>query len=360
MGNPSKSTVIFLQPSPTPLTSLTLRFCLFNAVLLLLTMGAAIAQSATQLSLKSGIDKERILPGGELIISIILTNSGRTAATNLVVQDSLSPALAFQSGSVTAPAGTTFSAPTLPKQTGSWTVDRLDAGQTKTLTFRAVVTDIGVVYHTARIQGITARTCATVPALVCSGDEYAFELTAPANEGNYGWERTIGGSTSRLPSQQDKTLTVNTPGAYRSVLVNGQPCTSGACCPFVIEPVADVPTYSLTGTPPACSGTVVSDNGNLRLLGPGSTIGLTYQLAAGGTDFGTARLLTLNPQAIPATGLLSIRLTAGTYRVRVFNAAGCFRDSVATIAPANCNCPPPRCVPFILQQTKKAPRVVVR
>ncbi len=333
---------------------LTIRFCLFTTTLLLLAGETVRAQSAAQLSLSTNIDKERTTIGSELVISISLTNSGPIAATDLVVQDSLSPALSVRPGSITTPAGTTFSAPALSEQTGSWTIARLDPGQTKTLTFQAVVTDMGVVYHTAQVQAIVARACATVPVLVCSGDEYAFEITAPDNAGSYGWERTIDGITSRIPNQQGGILVVDTPGAYRTVLINGQPCARGACCPFLIEPVADVPTYSLAGTSPTCSGTVTATNGNLRLSAPGSTTGLTFQLASGGSDFETARLLTPRPQPIPATGLLSINLTAGTYLVRVYTAAGCFRDGTATIAPANCNCPPAKCVPFVLRQARRS------
>lgn len=303
----------------------------------------------------TSIDKERASIGSELTISIVLTNSGQRTLADLIVQDSLSPGLSIQPGSVAVPTGTTFSVPVLPAQTGRWLITRLDPGQTQTLRFRAIVTDIGVVYHTAKVQGITAQTCATVPVLVCSGDEYAFELTAPANEGSYGWERLFGGNTSILPNQRGKTLAVSSPGEYRAVLTTGQPCPGGACCPFVIEPVADVPAYNLVSTSPTCSGTVASANGNLRLSGPGSTTGLTFQLALGGSGFETGTLLIPKAQPIPATGLLSINLTGGVYRVRVFNAAGCFRDGIATVTPANCNtdCPPAKCVPFVIRQTKR-------
>lgn len=337
---------------------LTIRFSLFG-ILLLLSMRTVSGQTAASLSLKTTIDKERTAIGSELTIRIVLTNASERVVEDVTVRDSLSTTVTVQPGSATAPTGTTFSAPALPKQTGTWLITRLDPGQTKTLTFRAIVTDVGVVYHTAQVPGTVVKTCATVPVLVCSGDEYAFEITAPDNKGEYSWERTIDGKTSILANQRGSTLLVNAPGAYRTVLAVGQPCPDGACCPFVIEPVPDVPAYSLTGTSPTCSGTAVLVNGNLRLSGPGSTSGLTYQLATGGGSVETGSLLTARPQPIPATGLLSINLTGGLYRVRVFNAAGCFRDGSVTIAPANCNadCPPEKCVPFVVRQTRRAGRL---
>ena len=335
-----------------------LRFSAVNTFLLLLTIGTLLAQSSSQLLLKTSVDKERIEIGNSLIVRVILTNTAPTPLTAVKVDCQLSAELSFQPGSVTASVGTlvTASPASSTGPTGTWNLTRVEPGQSVTLAFRAIATAVGVVYHTAQVQGITARTCATVPVFVCSGDEYAFEITASDNQGNYGWERTFGGSTSLIPNQREKTLVVSTPGEYRAVLVAGQPCADGACCPFVIEPVADVPVSNFTGTSPTCSGTVASANGSIRLSGPASTTGLTFQLVLGGVSFETGSLLTPNPQPIPATGLLAISLTAGTYRVRVYNAAGCFRDGIATIASANCDCPPAKCVPFVIRQTKRAER----
>ena len=332
---------------------------LLKTMLFLASTGAPLAQSVPQLSLKTSVDKERLQVGNDLLITVVLTNTGPTAATAIAVDSRLSVGLTFQAGTVAAPVGSGFAPSASESGRGIWRIDRLAPNQQLTLTFRAVVTDIGVVYHTAEIHGITARTCATVPVVVCSGDAYTFEITAPANEGDYGWQRTLDGSTSIIPNQRQKTLMVSSPGAYRSVLAVGQPCPDGACCPFVIEPAPDVPAYSLAGTSPTCSGTVALANGTIRLLsGSGSTTGLTFQLALGSGSLDVGNLLTPKPQPIPATGLLSTNLTGGLYQVRVANAAGCFRDGTATVPPANCtDCPPAKCVPFVIRQTKRAERI---
>jgi len=329
-------------------------------MLLWLTKGLLLAQLVNQPAITTSMDSERVPIGASITIRIVLTNTGSTPLTAVGIDSRLSAGLAFQPGSATTPTGTSFTRPATPADgvVGTWTVGRIEPREVITFTFRASVTNIGVVYHTATVQGLAAQACATVPVLVCTGDQYAFDLTAPANDGNYRWERTLDGQTVVLPAPPGNTLTVSSPGAYRAVRNNTQPCTDGACCPFVIDPVADVPAYTLSGRSPTCSGTAPLPTGTLRLTGPASTTALTFQLALGGSTFETGNLLTPNRQSIPPTGLLSISLIAGTYRVRVYNAAGCFRDQTVTIAPANCNCPPEKCVPFVLRQTRKSPVVV--
>jgi hypothetical protein len=59
---------------------------------------------------------------------------------------------------------------------------------------------------------------------------------------------------------------------------------------------------------------------------------------------------------IPANGLVVSDLSNPsqpiTYLVAVFSKEGCVLAKTITLNPTDCQCPPPKCVPFIITQTK--------
>ena len=236
----------------------------------------------------------------------------------------------------------------------------IGAAQSLTLTFQTVVNDSGILYNTATVPGDTVSVCTSVPALVCAGDEYTFTLTAAPSRSTYQWFRTVGGTITELTGQTTNVLTIKAVGEYSLAIdnVTGQ-CPDFSCCPFIIEEVSPVGSFSLATTSPTCSDTVAQTNGSLKLTGLSSTTAtpLTYQVAQGGTSFGTATLLTPTQQTLPVGGVLSTVLAGGTYRVRVYNASGCYQDGMVVMLGANCGCPADVCVPFVVSQTKRARRI---
>ena len=312
------------------------------------------------LMVKKFVSTSKATIGQTISYSVVLTNIGSVSAAT-TVRDSLSAGGTYVVGSAQAPMGTTFTA---GSPISLWNVPSIGVGQSLTLTFQAQISQTGILYNTATIPGSTDQVCTSIPVRVCPGDVFEYEVTAAAGRSSYRWYRTVGGITTELTSFTTNVLSITAVGEYKLAVdnVDGK-CPDFSCCPFIIEEVAPVASFSLVATPLSCSGTVAQTNGTIQITGLVSSTAsgpLTYQLAQGGTGFESGTLLTPNKTALPTNGLVGTGLAAGTYRVRVYNAAGCYRDAVVVIAPANCACPPAKCAPFVIQQTRKAPRVVVR
>jgi len=318
--------------------------------------------SNPMLKVEKFVSSSKATLGQIISYSVVLTNTGSVSAAT-TVRDSLSAGGTFVTGSASAPAGTTF---TPGSPVSLWNVASIGVGQSLTLTFQAQASEAGVLYNTATIPGDTAQVCTSIPVQVCPGDVFEFEITAKAGRSSYRWYRRVNGQETELTSFTTNVLSVTAVGEYRLAVDNvAGKCPDFSCCPFIIEEVAPVASFSLVATPLSCSGSVAQTDGTVQITGLVSTTAsgpLTYQLAQGGTDFESGVLLTPTKTALPAGGVVGTGLAAGTYRVRVYNAAGCFRDAVVVIVQPVCTveCPPVKCAPFILQQTKKGPRVVVR
>ncbi len=307
---------------------------------------------APRLLLDKRVDRSRAKPGDALSYTVVLTNAGTLAATNVVVRDSLSFGLTYIPGSATAPAGTTFTA---GAPVSLWTLPTLAAGQSLSLTLQARADSAGILYNQATIPGDTASVCTSVPIQVCAGELYTFQLTAPAGRAVYQWFRKVGDTTIELVGQTTNVLNLTAAGEYSLAVdnVSGR-CPDFTCCPFIVEDVALVGSFSVVATTPTCSGTVTLANGSLRLTGLTSTPAapLTYQLAQGGTDFSSATLLTPTRTALPDGNVVGQNLASGTYQVRVYNALGCFVDQSVVILSANCQCPANVCAPFAVSRVR--------
>jgi len=318
------------------------------------------APSTPQLSLTKLVDKSKAAIGETISYTLVLTNTGSVTAST-TVSDLLSGGAVYVAGSASAPAGTTF---TPGSPVNLWNVASITPGTSLSLTFAVTASAAGVVYNTASIPGDTVSVCTSVPVQVCPGDIFEYEITAKAGRSSYRWYRKADGVTTELTSFTTNVLSVTQVGEYSLAVDNvAGKCPDFSCCPFLIEEVAPVASFSLVASVLSCSGTVGLTDGTVTVTGLTATTAtgpLTYQVAKGGTDFESGVLLTATKQALPGTGIVGTGLDAGTYRVRVYNAAGCYRDAVVVIAPANCACPPAKCVPLVIQQSKKAPRIVIR
>lgn len=318
------------------------------------TAPAAFTATAPTLQLEQFVSQSRAVVGDVLTYSLVLTNPGSTTAAT-VVSSSLSSGSTYVAGSATVPAGTIF---TPGSPASSWNVPSIGAGQSLTLTFQVVVNSTGILYSTASIPGDTASVCTSIPVKICVGEEFTFQLTAPPGRSSYQWSRTVNGTTTVLAGQTTNVLEVTAVGEYSLAVDNATGlCADFSCCPFIVE-ADSVASFSLVALAPTCQGPTSLTNGQITLSGLVSTTATTYtyQVAQGAT-FGGGILITPTQQALPPTGLLSNSLAAGTYTVRVYNALGCFRDVVVIVPPANCQCPADVCTPFVITQTKRAPRV---
>lgn len=305
------------------------------------------------LSIDKFVNKSKAEQGDTLTYTLVLTNTGTITANQVIVRDSTTSGLRFLTP--TPPAGTTFTAG-IP--TSLWKVGTITAGQSLTLTVKAIADSTGILFNVATVPGDTAQVCSSIPVHMCVGDDYAFLLQAPSGRSNYQWYKNgvaITGATSN-------TLSVTAPGTYSLAVDNatGQ-CPNFSCCPFILVE-DELPKFSAKTTPTTCVGTAAQANGQITLTNLSSTSlsGYTYQYSLG-SSFNEAASLSGTAKSIPANGIITNTLanpaTATTYTVRVYNKTGCYQDITVTLVPTICGCPAEVCVPYTIKQTKRPRRI---
>ncbi|GAB3999097.1 hypothetical protein GCM10028807_48370 [Spirosoma daeguense] len=303
------------------------------------------------LELVKRVDKSKAIVGELITYTLVVTNTSSVSASAITVRDSASIGLSYVVNSAVAPVGTTFSA---GSPISLWSIPVLGAGESLSLTFQSRADSTGILYNQATIPGDTVRVCTSVPYRVCAGESFLFELSVPAGRSNYQWYKDgqpIVGATSNV-------LSVTATGSYSlgANSANGQ-CPDFSCCPFLIEEDT-LPSFQATAVAATCIGNVAQSNGQLVLTG--FTAGYTYQYSAG-TTFNASASLSGAAQVIPANGVIANNLTNPTvdtfYTVRVYNSAGCYTDETVLLRPTVCGCPVDRCVPFVIQQTKRGKRI---
>lgn len=153
-------------------------------------------------------------------------------------------------------------------------------------------------------------------------------------------------------------LLVTAPGTYSLASDNASSqCSDFSCCPFIVEEDT-LPSFQVSAIPVTCVGNTMQTNG--RLVVTGADPAYTYQYSAG-ASFDPAAALSGAAQPLPANGVLADNLAnpakAQAYTVRIFNNSGCYKDMSVLLVPTVCGCPTEVCVPFVLQQTKRAQRI---
>ncbi|GAB4050596.1 DUF11 domain-containing protein [Spirosoma litoris] len=316
-----------------------------------LTVEANVVSLAASLSLDKFVNKSTAKLGDVLTYTLVVSNTGTANATNVIVRDSSSTGLRYVTGSSTAPVGTTF---TQGSPISTWTAAVLSAGQSLSMTFQAIVDSSGILYTKATIPTDTATACTSIPVIVCTGDRYAFQLTAAPGRSSYQWFK----NNVAITGQTTNTLTVTAPGTYSLATdnVSGK-CPDFSCCPFVIEEDT-LPTFRVTATPSTCVSNQIQTNGKITLSRFAS--GYTYQYSLG-TDFNETAPLSGPAKVIPANGVIVNNLVNPTvtqaYSVRVYNAAGCYTEMTVLLPPTICGCPPNVCVPLVVKQSKRPKRI---
>ncbi|MBD2701084.1 DUF11 domain-containing protein [Spirosoma sp. BT702] len=301
--------------------------------------------------LEKQVDKSRARQGDTLTYALILTNEGSAPATNIVVRDSTSNGMTYLANSAAVPASTTFNQG-VPVST--WLVASLSPGQSLSMTFQVRADSSGILYNTASIPGDTAIACTSIPVKVCAGEQFTFLIMVPPGRSSYTWLK----DGQPIQGQTTNTLSITAVGTY-SLLTNNSAgnCPDFSCCPFILEE-EPVPSFNPTSIAATCLGSAVQSNGQLVLTDFDASH--TYQYSAGAT-FDAANVLSGAAATIPANGVLVNTLAnpaaSQFYTVRVYNSTGCYRDVTVVLDPTVCACPADRCVPFVVQQTKRPPRI---
>lgn len=316
---------------------------------------AAPAACATNLDLDQVVNKAEARVGDVITYTVVLINNSSVPATNVVVQDVLSAGMAYVANSTTATTGTFTATSTTG---GIWTIASLPGNATVTLTFSASVLMDGVQHSVATIPGDEAKVCTAIPIEICKGTPIAIELNGPGGYTRYQWYLTTTQGTTLVSdvtatsvnAATANSFTATREGEYKLVVdqdVAGS-CPDLSCCPVIIREI-EVPLFTAQGRNPTCVNNAPQATGQLSLSGLGANLTqYTYQISAG-SSFSASGATSV--QGVPANGVLSTSLTAGTYTVRIFHAQGCYRDATVTLS-ANCVCPPNLCMPVAIRKTK--------
>ncbi|CCH52042.1 cell wall surface anchored protein [Fibrisoma limi BUZ 3] len=122
--------------------------------------------------------------------------------------------------------------------------------------------------------------------------------------------------------------------------------------------VSDAPSFTAApiATPATCNGATANNNARITLSTLVNTeradivAGATY---AGGPAYGAPTNVSVVNGTVVFENLPN-PTTAQPYTVRLFSAGGsCFIDVTVTLQPADCQCPAPKCVPVVIQKTRR-------
>ncbi|MEZ0487529.1 SdrD B-like domain-containing protein [Fibrella aquatica] len=312
------------------------------------TTPASCTAGAPAYAIAKTVNLNRVEKGGIVTYTISLTNIGNATGTNLVVGDQLSTAAVTFVGSPTASVGTFSPA----GNSGNWSIASLAAGQVATLSFQVQINEEGLTYNTATApDGKTVTACLTVPYHVCANVEFEFQLTAPASYSTYQWSR----NGVLIPGATSGVYNVTAIGEYTVSTTNAAACPSGTCCPFVV--VADAaPSLTAVGVAATCTGATPLNNASISLVGS-STNAVSYNISAGTSFTDSAPLFASNQPLLAVVGGVLLvnqpnpaQAPGSSYTIRVYAANGCYSDVVVVIPPAQCACPPVKCVPVTVKK----------
>jgi uncharacterized repeat protein (TIGR01451 family) len=314
------------------------------------TLDAGFLQPPLTYALSKTANRNRVEKGQMVTYTVSLTNTSIGSSGTLVLTDQFSSTAATPVGSASASVGTF----TPGLSGGTWSIPDLAGGQVATLSWTVQLNEEGITYNTITLPGQqTATVCTSVPARVCESTPFQFDLTAPASYSTYQWSR----NGVAIPGATSATYSATAVGEYTVSTTATAGCPNGSCCPFII--VADpAPSLSAVGIAATCIGVTPQTNAAITLASS-STNAVSYNITVG-SSFSAAAPLFGSPQPLSAVvgGVLAAQPTTpavqsgGTYTIRVYTAEGCFADTVVIIPPANCVCPPPRCIPYVVRKTK--------
>ena len=318
------------------------------------TIDAGFVQLTPTYSIAKSVDLKQVEKGQIVTYTLSVTNTSAVTATSLVLTDLASTTAITLIGSATASLGSFAPTPT----GGTWSISALAGGQVASLTYQVQLNEQGITYNTLTApNGQTATVCTSVPFHVCSNEPFEFALSVPNSFSAYQWSR----NGVPIPGATTNTLSATAVGEY-SVTSNGLGgCPTGACCPFLI--VADpAPSLTALAVSAQCVGQTPQANGAITLVAS-STGAVSYNITKGSSFTASAPLFG-SPQALSAVvgGVLiggqPNPALAQDYTIRVYSANGCYADTVVTIQPTVCGCPPEKCAPFVVRKTRNQGKLV--
>ncbi|WP_192579011.1 SdrD B-like domain-containing protein [Fibrisoma limi] len=196
---------------------------------------------------------------------------------------------------------------------------------------------------------ITPVIAASAPP-VCSGETLVLTGTTSSTGVSYAWTGpnsfTASGAVVTIPN----AMTANS-GSYTLTVTNLiTGCSSSIGVDAVVNPAPE--SVTLAAREATCDGSTSRSDGQVVLgnFGPNDrfdvSTGTTYN---GATSYNDAL-------PIPANGVILSNIsrtgTPQTYIVRVFTQAGCFIQRSVVLQNTQCECPPAKCVPFVIQKIK--------
>ncbi|MEI8136630.1 MAG: gliding motility-associated C-terminal domain-containing protein, partial [Bacteroidota bacterium] len=177
-------------------------------------------------------------------------------------------------------------------------------------------------------SSIPSVTATTSGSITCANSSVTINATTTSTNVSYSWS----GPASFTSTSQ--TFTSTQFGVYTVTVTDlTSTCSSTAIVSVGIHTNVTV-TASIT--PATCTGSVSNNDGTISLLN--FTVTDKYDYVSGNTYNGSATYLTATN--IPTTGIVTNTLANPTgtvaYTIRIFDDAGCIKDTTLILYPINC------------------------
>jgi large repetitive protein len=256
------------------------------------------------LSLSKTVTNSAPLPGSSVTFTIRLSNAGPSDAVNVNVSELLPTGLSLQSS--------TLSAGAYNASTGAWTISRIPANSSATLTLTVIVTSSGPIKNTTEIISSGTPDPDSIPGNGAIGEDDISSITFGAPVSDLGITKTNGTTSSVAGSLVTYTIMVR----------NAGPDTATGAGVSDIMP-ANLSGVSWTCTSSAGSSCPANGIGNIAttvdlLSGGNATFTVTGTLSATATG-GLTNTATVTP-------------TAGTNDPEIGNNTSTDTDAVGTQA----------------------------
>jgi large repetitive protein len=205
---------------------------------------ATINQQVADLSLTKTVSNNTPNVGDVVMFTIQVSNAGPDAATNLEIEDYLP--IGYSSINAITGGGIYLN------DTITWSIDTLLAGADSSFTFTAIVRiPTGAAKEYVNVAEVTASdqhdpdsepnngipteddfdTACVSPLLkLCKENTANYILNVPTGYAAYQWKK----DGLDIPGAVFSTYNAIEGGVY-TVLINGQACLDGNCCPFIIQ-----------------------------------------------------------------------------------------------------------------------------
>lgn len=182
---------------------------------------------SSDLSISKSVDKTSAVVGDFLTYTLTVKNSGLAATSNVVILDTLTSSVVYQSSNSTKGS--------YSLATKKWTIPSLAVNETAILSIIVKVVTQGVTQNYASIvsSDVTdstttnnqASACTTVPMNMCSDEQ--LDISIPAVYTNVQWYK------DGVSFAKGNAIVVTASGSYTYTATNAS-CPVNGCCPIVV------------------------------------------------------------------------------------------------------------------------------